>query len=101
MNAIIKVCSRITTALSSPFAESLALLFARIALGGIFWRSYKTKVEEGTLFRSARCNISSSKMSFPAFRCHPASPYRLPPMPNLCFRLRSPLDWPRAFAQAG
>ena len=27
---------------------SVALLLARVALAGIFWRSYKTKVEEGT-----------------------------------------------------
>jgi len=33
---------------SSSFVESIALLFTRLALGGIFWRSARTKVEEGT-----------------------------------------------------
>ncbi len=30
------------------FFESIALLFTRIALAGIFWRSARTKVEEGS-----------------------------------------------------
>ena len=48
MNAITSMYQRITTALSGTFVESIALLFTRIALAGIFWRSYQTKVEEGT-----------------------------------------------------
>lgn len=36
--------------LSGPWPESLALLLARAALAGIFWRSGRTKVEEGTWF---------------------------------------------------
>jgi len=34
--------------LSGPLFESIALLFARVALAGIFWRSGRTKVEEGS-----------------------------------------------------
>ncbi len=30
--------------------ESLLLLFARIVLGGVFWRSGRTKIEEGSWF---------------------------------------------------
>lgn len=36
--------------LSGRVPESLALLFVRIALGGVFWRSGQTKVEPGTWF---------------------------------------------------
>lgn len=34
--------------LSSPWGESIALLAVRIALAGVFWRSGRTKVTEGT-----------------------------------------------------
>ena len=39
---------RIVALLSSRWAESLMLLFVRVALAGIFWRSGQTKVEEGS-----------------------------------------------------
>lgn len=41
--------NRLTALLSGRVVESLALLVARIALAGVFWRSYKTKVVDGTL----------------------------------------------------
>ena len=37
------------TLASSPRLESLALLLTRLALAGVFWRSGRTKVEEGSL----------------------------------------------------
>ena len=48
MNAITSLYTRVTGILSGTFVESIALLLTRIALAGIFWRSYKTKVVEGT-----------------------------------------------------
>lgn len=33
---------------SGRLAEGIALIFLRVALGGIFWRSARTKVEEGS-----------------------------------------------------
>ena len=48
MNAISSLYGRITGILSGAIFESIALLLTRIALAGIFWRSYETKVEEGT-----------------------------------------------------
>ena len=39
---------RLTAGLSSRLPESLALLLSRVALGGIFWRSGRTKVEAGS-----------------------------------------------------
>lgn len=48
MNAISSLYGRITGILSGTIFESIALLLTRIALAGIFWRSYETKVEEGT-----------------------------------------------------
>jgi putative oxidoreductase len=39
---------RTVAMLSTPFIESLTLLFVRISLAGIFWRSGRTKVEEGS-----------------------------------------------------
>lgn len=35
--------------LSGPVPEGIALLFTRVALAGIFWRSARTKVEEGSV----------------------------------------------------
>ncbi|MEO1731513.1 MAG: DoxX family protein [Pseudomonadota bacterium] len=49
MNAITSLYARVTGILSGTIVESIALLLTRIALAGIFWRSYETKVEEGTL----------------------------------------------------
>lgn len=40
---------RAVALLSGRFAESIALIFARIALAAIFWFSGRTKVEEGSL----------------------------------------------------
>lgn len=40
---------RVVAGLSGPVAESIALVFVRLALAGIFWMSGRTKVEEGTL----------------------------------------------------
>jgi putative oxidoreductase len=37
--------------LSGKLPESLLLLFVRVVLGGIFWRSGQTKVAEGTWFQ--------------------------------------------------
>ncbi|MEL6541603.1 MAG: DoxX family protein [Pseudomonadota bacterium] len=48
MNTITALYHRLTGLLSGAFVESVALLFTRVALAGIFWRSYQTKVEEGT-----------------------------------------------------
>ncbi|MEM7703221.1 MAG: DoxX family protein [Pseudomonadota bacterium] len=48
MNTITTLYHRLTGLLSGTFVESIALLFSRVALAGIFWRSYQTKVEEGT-----------------------------------------------------
>ncbi|MEM1052723.1 MAG: DoxX family protein [Pseudomonadota bacterium] len=50
MNAITSLYGRIVSILSGPVVESLGLLGIRIALAGVFWRSYKTKVAEGTWF---------------------------------------------------
>lgn len=48
MKAITSMYQRLTGVLSGPFFESIFLLLTRVALAGIFWRSYQTKVEEGT-----------------------------------------------------
>jgi len=40
-----------TRRLSGKLPESLLLAFVRVVLGGIFWRSGQTKVEEGTWFQ--------------------------------------------------
>ncbi|MEP0391016.1 MAG: DoxX family membrane protein [Erythrobacter sp.] len=50
MNAITSLYGRIVEILKGSVFESLALLGIRIALAGVFWRSYKTKVAEGTWF---------------------------------------------------
>jgi putative oxidoreductase len=49
MNPVLSGWSRLTHILSHKVAESIALLTTRAALAGIFWRSYQTKVVEGSL----------------------------------------------------
>ncbi|XUU62004.1 DoxX family protein [Erythrobacter sp. HA6-11] len=51
MSSVISLYNRLTGFLSGRMFEGLALLFTRVALAGIFWRSYATKVEEGTWFQ--------------------------------------------------
>jgi putative oxidoreductase len=48
MSALTNLYARVIAILSGTLFESLGLLAARIALAGIFWRSYKTKVVEGS-----------------------------------------------------
>jgi len=48
MSSVIALYDHLVGLVSGKFAEGLALFLARVALAGIFWRSYKTKVEEGT-----------------------------------------------------
>ena len=51
MSGILNVWQRLTGVLSGTTVESIVLLMTRVALGLIFWRSYETKVEEGTLLQ--------------------------------------------------
>ena len=48
MQNVLTLYDRLTAWLSSSLPEGLALLITRVALAGIFWRSGRTKVEEGT-----------------------------------------------------
>ncbi|MBV7258165.1 DoxX family protein [Erythrobacter crassostreae] len=48
MSGLTNLWQRLTRILSGTIAESIAQLLARIALAGIFWRSYQTKVVDGT-----------------------------------------------------
>ena len=48
MNGLVSLWNRLTGVLSGTFIESIALLLTRVALAGIFWRSYETKIVEGT-----------------------------------------------------
>lgn len=48
MTSISALYARIILWASSPLAEAVALLFTRVALAGIFWRSGRTKVVEGS-----------------------------------------------------
>lgn len=50
MNSVAAMYDRIVGFVSGRFAEALALLLTRVALAGVFWRSYKTKIVEGTWF---------------------------------------------------
>lgn len=50
MTNIFSGYDRITKWIGNSAIESLVLLLTRIALAGIFWRSARTKVEEGSWF---------------------------------------------------
>ncbi len=49
--AILTKFDALTAKLSGRLPESLMLAFVRVVLGGVFWRSGQTKVEEGTWFK--------------------------------------------------
>ena len=48
MNAITAPYNRFVALLSAPWIDAVMLLFVRISLAGIFWRSGRTKVDEGS-----------------------------------------------------
>ncbi len=48
MHAITARYNRFVATLSEPWVEAIILLFVRISLAGIFWRSGRTKVDEGS-----------------------------------------------------
>lgn len=48
MKKITGLYNMFVSLVSGRLVEGIALLFLRIALGGIFWRSARTKVEEGS-----------------------------------------------------
>jgi putative oxidoreductase len=50
MQHIVTLYERMVAIAASRFVEGVALLLARIALAGIFWRSGRSKVTEGSLF---------------------------------------------------
>lgn len=45
---MVVIASRPTEWLNGAMTEGIALLFTRVALAGIFWRSARTKVEDGS-----------------------------------------------------
>lgn len=49
MKSIVAWYDRLAGLVSGRVGEGIALLLTRIALAGIFWRSGRTKVEEGSL----------------------------------------------------
>lgn len=48
MAAILSAYDRAATLLGSSTMQSISLLFTRVVFAGIFWRSARTKVEEGS-----------------------------------------------------
>ena len=48
MSGLIAAYDRMVLTLSGKVGEGIALLFLRIAFAGIFWRSGRTKIEEGS-----------------------------------------------------
>lgn len=48
MNAITGYYHRAVEIASAAWAEAIMLLFVRVSLAGIFWRSGRTKVDEGS-----------------------------------------------------
>jgi putative oxidoreductase len=50
MTRILSLYDRAVVLASNRWLENLTLLFTRIVLAGVFWRSGRTKVEEGSWF---------------------------------------------------
>lgn len=50
MKSLLSMYDRAVAFASSPWGESLMLLFTRVVLAGVFWRSGQTKIEEGSWF---------------------------------------------------
>ena len=50
MKAILAAYDRVVKLVSQSAMQNLMLLFTRIVLAGIFWRSARTKIDEGSWF---------------------------------------------------
>lgn len=51
MARIVSIYDRVVAIVASRLPEGLMLLFMRVVLAGIFWRSGQTKIAEGSWFR--------------------------------------------------
>ena len=68
MTRVIAAYDRVAGALEGKVSEGVALLFLRVAFAGIFWRSGRTKIEEGswiTISDSARFLFSEEYAGVP------------------------------------
>lgn len=68
MTKILAAYDRVTVALAGKVGEGVALLFLRVAFAGIFWRSGRTKVVEGswiTISDTARSLFSNEYAGVP------------------------------------
>ncbi|WP_181160191.1 DoxX family protein [Sandaracinobacter neustonicus] len=50
MTALWRLAGRARDGVSSAWPEALALLLARLSLAGVFWRSGRAKIADGSLF---------------------------------------------------
>lgn len=80
MQRLISIYDWLVRIASGRIVEGLALLVTRIALAGIFWRSGRTKVEEGTFLQLSDVQIYLFESEFsgvplPASIAAPASLY--------------------------
>lgn len=75
----LRTYDRVSTWLSGKIPESLVLLFVRLALGGIFWRSGQTKVVEGSWFT---LNDSTVELFRTEYAGVPLPPELAAPMAN-------------------
>ncbi len=57
MQAVLNSYDRAVALVSAKWAEAIMLLMVRLALAGIFWRSGRTKVEEGSLLTVSETTI--------------------------------------------
>ena len=54
---MMKLIRKLIRLMSGSLPEAIALLFTRVALAGIFWRSARTKVEDGSLLQMSDTTV--------------------------------------------
>ena len=70
---------------SGKVPEGLVLLFVRIAVAGIFWRSGRTKIAEGSAFQISDATYFLFDNEYSAVPCPATSRQSLQPPQNTSF----------------
>jgi putative oxidoreductase len=64
MKMLTKLYNRAVPLVSGAYAEAIMLLFVRVALAGIFWRSARTKVEDGSWLTMSDTTVTLFREEF-------------------------------------
>lgn len=101
MSKLIAFYDRLVRYASGHWGEGIALFVTRLALAGIFWRSYLTKVEEGSWFTLSDTTYFLFETEYSAVPLPPAIAAPLATYAEFCLPVLVVLGLATRFAALG